>query len=244
MRRAALVTAAAMLLASPAGADELFELAKKVANPARGPGHRALPLQLGSGGSAPTKKGTSNYVRFQPVLPLHSIERLERHHPPVHADHRAAGRQPRIRHTDSGSRALTSASFLSPTGPLARGLTVGSRPRRRLSRQPNPRSARRSGVLGPTAADRVAARTVDLRPADASALVGRGQRPRGRYQRDLHSAVHKLHHPGCLDVRHQQRVLLLLDRQRGLRADQSYRRPSSFGSAAPPSASARAFATG
>ena len=70
MRRAALATAAAILLASPAGADELFELAKKVANPladlATAPVLYNWDQRLGA-----DEEGTSNYVRLQPVLPLH-----------------------------------------------------------------------------------------------------------------------------------------------------------------------------
>ena len=53
-----------------AGADELFELAKKVANPLADLGNRTLVIQLGREAGT-DEQGTSNYVRFQPVLPLH-----------------------------------------------------------------------------------------------------------------------------------------------------------------------------
>ncbi len=70
MRLAALVIAAAIAPVSVAGADELFELAKKVANPLADLATAPL-LYNWDGRLGSDEQGTSNYVRFQPVLPLH-----------------------------------------------------------------------------------------------------------------------------------------------------------------------------
>jgi hypothetical protein len=70
MRRAALAIAAVILPAPGAGAEELFELAKKVANPIADLATAPL-LYNWDGKLGSDEDGTSNYVRFQPVVPLH-----------------------------------------------------------------------------------------------------------------------------------------------------------------------------
>lgn len=149
MRRAALTIAAAVLLASPAGADALFELAKKVANPladlATLPALYNWDQRLGS-----EQDGTSNYVRFQPVLPLHVdedwnvISRL--YMPVIEQSDVDPGSG-----TDVGLAGVNLSFFLSPRGTAARGLTLGLGP---VVGFPASESALGSQAwsLGPTAA--------------------------------------------------------------------------------------------
>jgi len=126
MRRAVLVIAAAILLASPAGADELFELAKKVANPladlATAPLLYNWDQKLGT-----EEQGTSNYVRFQPVLPLHVnddwnvITRL--YMPVIEQQDVSPGSG-----TQTGLADVNLSFFVSPRVAVARDLTLGLGP--------------------------------------------------------------------------------------------------------------------
>jgi hypothetical protein len=126
MRRAVLVIAAAILLASPAGADELFELAKKVANPladlATAPFLYNWDQKLGT-----DEQGTSNYVRFQPVLPLHVnddwnvITRL--YMPAIEQQDVSPGAG-----TQTGLAGVNLSFFASPRVAVARDLTLGLGP--------------------------------------------------------------------------------------------------------------------
>jgi hypothetical protein len=126
MRRAVL-TLALMMQASAAGADEeLFELAKKVANPIAdlmtSPFLYNWDGKLGS-----DEQGTSNYVRFQPVVPLHIdqdwnvITRLFM--PLVEEEDVSPGYG-----TQWGLTGVNLSFFLSPRGPVAQGLTLGLGP--------------------------------------------------------------------------------------------------------------------
>ena len=126
MRLAALVIAAAIAPVSVAGADELFELAKKVANPLADLATAPL-LYNWDGRLGSDEQGTSNYVRFQPVLPLHVdqdwnvISRLFM--PIVEQDDVSPGSG-----TDFGLTGVNLSFFVSPRGPVSRGLTVGLGP--------------------------------------------------------------------------------------------------------------------
>jgi hypothetical protein len=71
MRRPILIIAVVTMQAPTALADEeLFELAKKVANPIADLATAPL-LYNWDGRLGADREGTSNYVRFQPVLPIH-----------------------------------------------------------------------------------------------------------------------------------------------------------------------------
>lgn len=109
-----------------AGAEELFELAKKVANPIAD--LATLPaLYNWDGRLGAEREGTSNYVRVQPVLPLH-----------IDDDWSVISRlfMPIVEQADvspgSGEQAgLTGVNlsfFLSPQGPVAQGLSLGLGP--------------------------------------------------------------------------------------------------------------------
>lgn len=149
MRRAALAIAAMILPASTAGADELFELAKKVANPLADLTTAPL-LYNWDGRLGSDEDGTSNYVRFQPVVPLHVdrdwnvITRLFM--PAVEQDDVSPGAG-----TQSGLTGVNLSFFVSPRGPVARGLTLGIGP---VVNFPSTNSALGSQKwgLGPTAA--------------------------------------------------------------------------------------------
>ena len=126
MRRAALATVTAMLLASPAGADELFELAKKVANPladlATAPFLYNWDQRIGS-----DEEGTSNYVRFQPVLPIHVDEDwnlIARLYMPMIEQQDVSPASG----TQVGLADVNLSFFLSPTATIGRDLTLGLGP--------------------------------------------------------------------------------------------------------------------
>jgi hypothetical protein len=143
MRRAALAIAAAIYMASSAGADELFELAKKVANPladlATAPFLYNWDQRLGS-----DEEGTSNYVRFQPVLPIHVDEDwnvITRLFMPMIEQQDVSPNSG----TQFGLAGVNLSFFLSPRAPVARGLTLGLGPVAAFP-PPIPRSARRSGA--------------------------------------------------------------------------------------------------
>jgi hypothetical protein len=115
-----------ILPASAVGADELFELAKKVANPLAD--LTTAPLlynwdrRLGS-----DEHGTSNYARFEPVVPLHVdrdwdvITRLFM--PIVEQDDVSPGSG-----TQFGLTGVNLSFFLSPRAPVSSGLTFGLGP--------------------------------------------------------------------------------------------------------------------
>jgi len=149
MRRTALAIAATSLLASPAGADDLFDLAKKVANPladlATAPALYNWDGHLGS-----DQEGTSNYVRFQPVLPLHVSEDwnvIARLYMPVIEEQNVDPGSG----TDVGLAGVNMSFFLSPRATVAPDLTVGLGP---VVGFPASESALGSEAwsLGPTAA--------------------------------------------------------------------------------------------
>jgi hypothetical protein len=149
MRRAAMILAAVMLQASAAGADEVFELAKKVANPiadlATAPLLYNWDGRLGSG-----EQGTSNYVRLQPVVPLHIdpdwnlITRL--YMPVVEQQDVSPGSG-----TQTGLVGTNLSFFLSPTAPASRDLTIGIGPVIGFPATDAALGSQRWG-LGPTAA--------------------------------------------------------------------------------------------
>ena len=149
MRLAALVIAAAIAPVSVAGADELFELAKKVANPLADLATAPL-LYNWDGRLGSDEQGTSNYVRFQPVLPLHVdqdwnvISRLFM--PIVEQDDVSPGSG-----TDFGLTGVNLSFFVSPRGPVSRGLTVGLGPVIGFPATDSALGSQKWG-LGPTAA--------------------------------------------------------------------------------------------
>ncbi len=115
-----------MLLASPAGADELFELAKKVANPladlATAPFLYNWDQRIGT-----DEEGTSNYVRFQPVLPIHVDEDwnvITRLYMPIIEQQDVSPGSG----TQVGLADVNLSFFLSPRATVARGLTLGLGP--------------------------------------------------------------------------------------------------------------------
>ena len=213
MRRAALCLLAMVLPAAAASADDLFELAKKVANPLAD--LMAAPfLYNWDGRLGSDEDGTSNYVRFQPVVPLHIdpnwnvIARLFM--PMVEQSDVSPGSG-----TQLGLVGTNLSFFLSPRGPVARGITLGLGPVVSF-----PASDSEVGFGSDGGHRSAGSGAVDHRLPDATHLVGRRQRHRGRHQRDLSAAVRKLHNARCIDVQPQQRGLLLLERQPSLRADQ------------------------
>lgn len=114
-------------MAAPAAADEaLFALAKKTANPIA---DLALaPLQYNwDGDIGQYGEGTTNYVRFEPVLPLHLapewnvITRLFM--PMIEQNEVSPGSG-----TQTGLSGVNLSFFLSPTGPVSRGLSIGVGP--------------------------------------------------------------------------------------------------------------------
>ena len=126
MRRAALTIAAMTVLAPVARADELFDLAKKVANPLADL-MTAPVLYNWEGRLGDDREGTSNYMRFQPVLPLHVdrdwnlITRLFM--PVVEQNDVSPGAG-----TDVGLTGMNLSFFASPRAPVAQGLTMGIGP--------------------------------------------------------------------------------------------------------------------
>lgn len=149
MRRAALAIAAVIPPAPGAGAEELFELAKKVANPIADLATAPL-LYNWDGKLGSDEDGTSNYVRFQPVVPLHVdpgwnlITRLFM--PMVEQDDVSPGSG-----TQLGLTGVNLSFFLSPKGPVARGLTLGAGPAVSFPATNSALGSQKWG-LGPTAA--------------------------------------------------------------------------------------------
>lgn len=124
----ALLAAALVVIAEPAVAadEELFRLAKKVANPIAD--LVTAPVQYnwdGQIGSA--EDGTTNYLRLEPVLPLHLtpewnvITRLFM--PVIEQNDVSPGSG-----TDYGLSGVNLSFFASPTGPVSRGLSIGLGP--------------------------------------------------------------------------------------------------------------------
>jgi hypothetical protein len=112
--------------AASAADPQLFELAKKVANPIAD--LTTAPLQYNwDGRIGDSRDGTSNYLRLEPVLPLHLdpawnvITRLFM--PMIEQDDVS---------TDSGTQyglsGVNLSFFVSPTAPVSRGLSVGIGP--------------------------------------------------------------------------------------------------------------------
>lgn len=138
------------LAVTTAKADEqLFELAKKTANPIAD--LATVPLlynwdgQLGA-----TRDGTSNYLRLEPVLPLHVTPGwnvITRLFMPMieQANVTPDGG------TDYGLSGVNLSFFASPTGPVAEGLSVGLGPVVGFPAS-NPELGSQKWSLGPTAA--------------------------------------------------------------------------------------------
>jgi hypothetical protein len=106
--------------------EQLFELAKKVANPIAD--LTTTPLQYNWDGQiGALEEGTSNYLRFEPVVPLH-----------VSPDWNLITRlfMPMIEQanvtpdgaTDYGLSGVNLSVFASPTGPVSQGLSIGLGP--------------------------------------------------------------------------------------------------------------------
>jgi hypothetical protein len=126
VRSIALALAAIITQAPVAGADELFDLAKKVANPLADLA-TAPVLYNWDGRLGTDEQGTSNYVRLQPVLPLHLdpdwnlITRLFM--PIVEQQDVSPGSG-----TDVGVTGTNLSFFLSPRAPVQNGITMGLGP--------------------------------------------------------------------------------------------------------------------
>ncbi len=142
------------VLAIPAtAADEadeaLFELAKKTVNPIAD--LAVAPLQYNwDGRIGKAEDGTSNYLRFEPVLPLHvdpNWNLITRLFMPMVEQHDVAPDSG----TNYGFSGVNLSVFAVPTGPVARGLSLGLGP---VVGFPDSSSALGSQKwsLGPTAA--------------------------------------------------------------------------------------------
>jgi hypothetical protein len=149
MRRAALTIAAMTALAPVARADELFDLAKKVANPLADLA-TAPVLYNWDGRFGDDREGTSNYARFQPVLPLH-VDRdwnlITRLFMPVVEQNDASPGSG----TDVGLTGVDLSFFASPRAPVAPGLTMGFGPVVGFPASNSALGSQKWG-LGPTAA--------------------------------------------------------------------------------------------
>jgi hypothetical protein len=123
--------ASALLLSLLAGAasaadEQLFELAKKVANPladlATAPALYNWDGRIGS-----DETGSSNYVRLQPVLPLHVDESwnviMRLYMPVIEQQNVDPGSG-----TDFGLAGVNLSAFVSPRATVARDLTLGLGP--------------------------------------------------------------------------------------------------------------------
>ncbi len=127
MLRAASVLLLSLLARAVSAADQpLFELAKKVANPIAD--LTTAPLQYNWDGQiGDARDGTSNYLRFEPVLPLHLdpdrnvITRLFM--PMIEQNDESTGNR-----TEYGLSGVNLSVFVSPTAPVSRGLSVGLGP--------------------------------------------------------------------------------------------------------------------
>lgn len=128
MRRALSATLLSMLAATAVAAEdkELFDLAKKVVNPLAD--LATAPLQYNwDGNIGDDREGTSNYLRFEPVLPLHLdpdwnlITRLFM--PMIEQNDVTSGSG-----TQYGLSGVNLSFFASPTAPVAHGLTLGLGP--------------------------------------------------------------------------------------------------------------------
>ena len=168
--------AAAIALASAAGADELFELAKKVANPLADLATAPVLIQLGSGGWAPTSRAPRTMcassrccrctsMRTGTSSPACSCRSIEQEDVSPGSG------------TDLGLAGVNLSFFLSPRGAGRARPHRRARPRHRLSRQPTPRSARRSGGSARRRAVVWHAGAVDRRPADPPASGRWGATP-------------------------------------------------------------------
>jgi hypothetical protein len=126
MRSAALI-AAMIIPASSALADEaLFELAKKVANPIADLATAPF-LYNWDGRLGDDREGTSNYIRFQPVLPIHLDQDwsvITRLYMPNVEQH---GLTPTYG-TEYGIVGSNLSFFLSPQAPVSQGLSIGLGP--------------------------------------------------------------------------------------------------------------------
>jgi hypothetical protein len=146
--------ASALLLLLSAGAasaadPQLFELAKKVANPIAD--LTTAPLQYNWDGQiGDARDGTSNYLRFEPVLPLHldpDWNLITRLFMPMIEQNDMS--------TDSGTEyglsGVNLSFFVSPTAPVSRGLSVGLGPVVGFPASSSALGSQKWG-LGPTAA--------------------------------------------------------------------------------------------
>ena len=117
----------AMLASVPARADEaLFELAKKTENPIAD--LATAPLLYNWDGRLGTDdRGTSNYLRFEPVVPLHlspDWNLITRLYMPMIEQNDAVAEGG----TQYGFSGVNLSFFASPTGPVSRGLSIGLGP--------------------------------------------------------------------------------------------------------------------
>lgn len=128
MRRAVLAILCWIILPAPVRAadEQLFELAKKTSNPLAD--LTTLPLlynwdgRIGAG-----EDGTSNYLRLEPVVPLHITPEwnvITRLFMPMIEQ---ASVTP-TSGTDYGLAGVNLSFFASPTGPVSRGISVGLGP--------------------------------------------------------------------------------------------------------------------
>lgn len=127
MRRAVLAILVSTIAAPVVAADEqLFELAKKTSNPIAD--LTTVPLQYNwDGRIGANESGTSSYLRFEPVVPLH-----------ISPDWNVITRlfMPMIEQsnvtpssgTDYGLAGVNLSFFASPTGPVSQGLSIGLGP--------------------------------------------------------------------------------------------------------------------
>jgi Putative MetA-pathway of phenol degradation len=127
MRRAALAALLSLLACPPAIADErLFELAKKVANPIAD--LATAPLQYNwDGRIGEDRQGTSNYVRFEPIVPVHLDQDwslISRLFMPMIEQSEVSPSSG----TQDGLAGVNLSAFLSPRGPVQRGLSLGLGP--------------------------------------------------------------------------------------------------------------------
>ena len=105
---------------------QLFELAKKVANPLAD--LATAPLQYNWDGQiGDARDGTSNYLRFEPVLPLHldhNWNLITRLFMPMIEQNDVSSDGG----TEYGLSGVNLSFFLSPTAPVANGITMGLGP--------------------------------------------------------------------------------------------------------------------
>lgn len=124
------IAIALLILLLPAGAfaedQELFKLAKRAANPIADLATAPL-LYNWDGQIGADRDGTSNYLRLEPVVPLHIsqdwnvITRLFM--PMIEQANVSPGSG-----TDYGLSGVNLSFFASPTAPVSRGLSIGLGP--------------------------------------------------------------------------------------------------------------------